>query len=40
MNADEEDFADIGKYVDYTVKNENGTDIKELAQEIVKFSER
>lgn len=39
MNADEEDFADIGEYVDYTVKNENGTDIKELAQEIVKFSE-
>lgn len=40
MNADEDDFADIGKYVDYTVKNENGTDIKELAQEIVKLSER
>lgn len=40
MNADEEDFADIGEYVDYTVKNENDTDIKELAQEIVKLSER
>ena len=39
MKADEKDFADIHKYVDFTVYNDKNADIKRLAKTIIELVE-
>ena len=39
MKADDEDFATIGNYADFSVYNEKGTELKKLAELIINLAE-